>query len=129
MSSWAAAAALLARWVAARASDSLIRRTWIVVDPSGLIFLVLMMVIFYFMLIRPQKRRAQQHRSLVESLGIGDEIVTIGGLYGTVKRLGDDEIDLEVAPGTTMRFLKTAVARKVTEELEPTETRAEEDTA
>ncbi|CAN5553423.1 hypothetical protein BH24ACT26_BH24ACT26_18130 [soil metagenome] len=87
-------------------------------DPSGLIFLILMMVIFYFMLIRPQKRRAQQHRSLVDSLGDGDEVVTVGGLYGTVKRLGDEAIDLEIAPGTTVRVLKTAVARRLTEDLE-----------
>ena len=89
-------------------------------DPSGLIFLALMMVIFYFMLIRPQKRRADQHRSLVNSLGVGDEVVTIGGLFGTVRRLGDDELELEVAPGTTVRVLKTAVARRVTEDLEET---------
>jgi preprotein translocase subunit YajC len=80
-----------------------------------------MMVIFYFMLIRPQKRRAEQHRNLVGSLSVGDEIVTIGGLYGTVKRLRDDEIDLEVAPGTTLRVLKSAVARRVTEEADSSE--------
>jgi preprotein translocase subunit YajC len=88
------------------------------VDPSGLIFLILMMVIFYFMLIRPQKRRAQQHRDLVQSLVLGDEVVTIGGLLGTVARLEDEAIELEVSPGTRLRFLKSAVARKVTAETE-----------
>jgi preprotein translocase subunit YajC len=97
------------------------------VDPSGLIFLGLMLVIFYFMLIRPQKRRAQQHRSLMDSLDEGDEVVTIGGLYGTVTRLADAEVDLEVAPGTTIRFLKSAVARKVSEELEPSEAGPEDE--
>jgi preprotein translocase subunit YajC len=100
------------------------------VDPSGLIFLVLMMVIFYFLLIRPQKRRAEQHRNLVGSLSVGDEVITIGGLYGSVKRLGDDDIDLEVAPGTTLRVLKSAVARRVTEEAESSselETTSEDD--
>ncbi|MFN2491097.1 MAG: preprotein translocase subunit YajC [Actinomycetota bacterium] len=87
-------------------------------DPAGLIFLVFMMVIFYFVLIRPQKRRAEQHRSLVNSIGPGDEVVTIGGLFGTVRRLDDEAIDLEVASGTTVRVLKTAVARRVTEDLE-----------
>ncbi|HEX2236000.1 MAG TPA: preprotein translocase subunit YajC [Actinomycetota bacterium] len=93
-------------------------------DPSGLIFLILMMVIFYFMLIRPQKRRAQQHRDLVQSLEIGDEVVTIGGLLGTVARLENDALELEVSPGTRLRFLKTAVARKV--ESEPEEAAVEE---
>ena len=80
---------------------------------SSLVFLALLMAIFYFMLIRPQRRRVQQHRDLVESLREGDEIVTIGGLFGRVIRLGDDDLELEVAPGTTLRALKTAVARKV----------------
>jgi preprotein translocase subunit YajC len=75
-----------------------------------------MMGIFYFMLIRPQKKRAQHHRDLVESLDEGDEVVTIGGLYGRVRRIGDQEVDLEVAPGTVLRFLKSAVARKLTED-------------
>jgi preprotein translocase subunit YajC len=83
------------------------------VDPSGLIFLVFMFVIFYFLLIRPQKRRAQQHRDLVQSLEVGDEVVTIGGLHGTVTRLGDEEIELEASPGVNLRFNKTAIARKV----------------
>lgn len=85
---------------------------------SSLIFLGLLIAIFYFMLIRPQKKRVEQHRSLVESLTVGDEIVTIGGVHGTVKRLGDDDLELEVAPGTVLRLVKSAVARRVTAELE-----------
>jgi preprotein translocase subunit YajC len=86
-------------------------------SPAGnLIFLVLLVAVFYFMLIRPQKRRVDQHRRLIESLGDGDEIVTIGGVFGTITRLGADEVEVEIAPGTTVRILKSAVARKVTEE-------------
>lgn len=85
---------------------------------SSLIFLGLLIAVFYFMLIRPQKKRVEQHRSLVESLTVGDEIVTIGGVHGTVKRLGDDDLELEVAPGTVLRLVKSAVARRVTAELE-----------
>jgi preprotein translocase subunit YajC len=81
---------------------------------SSLIFLVLFGGIFYFMLIRPQKRRVQQHRALMDSLSLGDEVVTIGGLYGTVRRLSDEDLDLEVASGVTLRVLKSAVARKLT---------------
>jgi preprotein translocase subunit YajC len=81
---------------------------------SSLIFLVLFGGIFYFMLIRPQRRRVQQHRALMDSLGLGDEVVTIGGLYGTVRRLSDEDVDLEVASGVTLRVLKSAVARKLT---------------
>jgi preprotein translocase subunit YajC len=87
---------------------------------SSLIFLVFLVAIFYFMLIRPQRRRVQQHRSLIDSLNVGDEIVTIGGLFGTIKRLGDEDLDLQVDSTTTVRLVKTAVARVVADEA-PTE--------
>ena len=82
---------------------------------SSLIFLALLIVVFYFMLIRPQKRRVEQHRRLIESLGEGDEIVTIGGLYGRITRMGSEDIDLDVGGGTRLRFIKSAIARKVEE--------------
>jgi preprotein translocase subunit YajC len=84
----------------------------------NLLFLVFIFAIFYFMLIRPQKRRVEQHRRLIESIRLGDEIVTIGGLYGVVRGLGDDEIRLEVGDNTTVRIVKSAVARRVTEDVE-----------
>ena len=83
-----------------------------------LIFMGFLIAIFYFMLIRPQKRRVQQHRQLIESVGIGDEIITIGGIYGTVRAIGDDEMEVEVSAGTTVRFTKSAIARRVTEDLQ-----------
>lgn len=85
---------------------------------SSLIFLGLLIAIFYFMLIRPQKKRMEQHRKLVDSIGPGDEVITMTGLYGTVRSIGDDELELEIAPGTTVRFLKSAIGRRVTEDLE-----------
>lgn len=88
---------------------------------SSLIFLVLLVGIFYFMLIRPQKRRVDQHRTLIESLGLGDEIVTIGGIFGTIKNIHDEDIELEIAPGTVIRIVKTAVARQVSEDVDEAE--------
>lgn len=85
---------------------------------NSLIFLLLLMAIFYFMLIRPQKRRVQQHQQLLESIGVGDEVVTIGGLHGTVRAIGDEDVEIEAAPGMTLRFVKSAIARRVSEELE-----------
>jgi preprotein translocase subunit YajC len=97
---------------------------------ANLIFLGLLIAIFYFMLIRPQKRRVDAHRRLVESISVGDEIVTIGGFYGTIRRMGDDDIDLEISPGTTMRLVKSAIARRVTEDVEePAEDTGTEETA
>ena len=80
---------------------------------SSLIFLILMGAIFYFMLVRPQRRRVQQHRALVDSLSVGDEVVTIGGLFGTITRLNEDDVELRVDTSTTLRFLKTSIARVV----------------
>ena len=80
---------------------------------SSLIFLVLVGVVFYFMLYRPNKRRIDQHRSLIESVEVGDEVVTIGGLFGTVRQITDEQFHLELAPGTQVRLAKSAIARRV----------------
>lgn len=80
---------------------------------SSLIFLILMGAVFYFMLVRPQRRKVQQHRALVDSLSLGDEVVTIGGLFGTITRLNEADVELRVDDSTTLRFLKTSIARVV----------------
>ena len=85
---------------------------------SSLIFLGLLIAIFYFMLIRPQKKRMEEHRKLVDSVGPGDQIITMTGLYGTVRTIGDDDVEVEIAPGTNVRLLKSAIGRRVTEDLE-----------
>lgn len=85
---------------------------------SSLIFLALLVGIFYFMLIRPQKRRMDDHRKLVSSIDTGDTVITMSGMYGTVKAIGDEDVELEIAPGTTVRVVKNAIGRRVTEDLE-----------
>ena len=86
---------------------------------SSLIFLALLGAMMYFLIARPQRQRAQRHKALVDSLEVGDEIVTIGGLFGTIEGLGDDYIELKVDSTTTLRFVKTAVARVVVDDDEP----------
>ncbi|MBA3291295.1 MAG: preprotein translocase subunit YajC [Actinobacteria bacterium] len=87
-------------------------------DPAftQILILGLLFGVFYFMLIRPQKKRAQTHRNLIESVEVGDEVVTIGGLHGRVTRVGEDDLDIEAAPGTNLKFVKSAIARKLTED-------------
>ncbi len=88
--------------------------------------LILIGVVFYFLLIRPQQRRARAQRELIQSVDIGDEVVTIGGIFGTVRALDDDAVTLEVAPGTTMRFVRSAIARRLTTDYdEPEEEESE----
>jgi preprotein translocase subunit YajC len=81
-----------------------------------LISLALMVAIFYFLLIRPQQRRARQQRELVGSLAVGDEVVTIGGMFGTITDMDDESVTLDVGSGTRIRFVKQAVARKFVQE-------------
>jgi preprotein translocase subunit YajC len=75
--------------------------------------LLLMGLIFYFLLIRPQRRQRQAHQRLVQSVDVGDEVVTIGGLYGTVRSVDDESISLEVAPNVEVKFSRAAIARKL----------------
>lgn len=82
-------------------------------DPGSLLMLVIIMIIFYFVLVRPQKKRAQEHSALLKALAPGDEVVTIGGVYGFVNRVEDDAVYLEVSEGTEIRLTKTAVAKRV----------------
>ena len=83
---------------------------------ANLIFLAFIITLFYFLAIRPQKRRAEAHRELVNAIDVGDEVVTIGGMHGTVRRIAETEVELEVAPGTNVRFLKQAIARRLSDE-------------
>ncbi len=80
---------------------------------SSLIFLVLVGLVFYFMLYRPNKKRIDQHRLLIDSVQVGDEVVTIGGLFGHVREISDEQFHLELAPGTTVRLAKSAIARRI----------------
>ncbi|HET8682961.1 MAG TPA: preprotein translocase subunit YajC [Micromonosporaceae bacterium] len=84
---------------------------------STVSLLLMMGLIFgamYFLMIRPQQKRRRQVESMQSGLGIGDEVVTIGGLYGTVTDITDETVSLEVAPGVTTRYARGAVSRVVT---------------
>lgn len=83
---------------------------------SSLVFLALLIGIFYFMLIRPQKRQAEQRRQLIESVEPGDDVITIGGMHGIVRSIDDEDVELEVAPGVVVTYVRSAIARKVYEE-------------
>jgi preprotein translocase subunit YajC len=80
---------------------------------SILLFFAVMGGIFYFLLIRPQQRQRRAQRQLVESLDVGDEVITMSGIFGTIRALDDESITIEVSPGVNMKFLKGAVARKL----------------
>ena len=72
--------------------------------------LILIFVIFYFFLIRPQQKRVKDHRSMVESLKRGDEIITSGGIIGTVDRLlEDDRIEVIIGDNVKVQIIKSTI--------------------
>jgi preprotein translocase subunit YajC len=68
--------------------------------------------LFYFLMIRPQRNRMKRHQQLVESLAVGDEVTTIGGLFGTIEHMDDDIAILQVEGGGRIRVLRRALAGK-----------------
>jgi preprotein translocase subunit YajC len=83
-----------------------------------LIVLVAMFALLWLFLIRPQRRRAQAHRDLLTKVEIGDEILTVGGLIGRVRSAQDEELVLEIAPGTNVRVARRSVASVLSPGLE-----------
>ena len=79
---------------------------------------MLLLALMWFLLIQPQRRRQQQQKRLLIELTVGDEVITMGGLYGRVKALRDDDLTLEIAPETNVRVSKSAVAARVAPEPE-----------
>ncbi len=73
--------------------------------------LILMFVIFYFLLIRPQQKKAKQHREMVNALKKGDTVVSSGGLYGVVTGLTDDTVTVEVAPKVRVKISRGSVSK------------------
>jgi preprotein translocase subunit YajC len=92
-----------------------------------LIPIALLIGLTWFVLVRPQRRRQQQQKEMVSELQVGSEILTAGGVYGTVKNVGDTELVLEIAPGTNVKLDKRAVAMVVPEEGPITEPAAVEE--
>jgi preprotein translocase subunit YajC len=74
--------------------------------------IILMFVVLYFLMIRPQMKRAKEHKALIEALAKGDEVVTGGGIAGRVTRVSDNFISLEVADTVEIQVQKQAVSHR-----------------
>ena len=75
----------------------------------GLLPIVLMFVLLYFLMIRPQMKRAKEHKQMVEALQKGDEVLTAGGVVGRITVMGDAYVSLEIAPGIEVSVQRSAV--------------------
>mgnify|MGYP000343420771 FL=1 len=72
--------------------------------------LILIFVIFYFFLIRPQQKKAKEHKLMVASLKRGDEVVTSGGIVGKVERiLGDDKVEILISENVTVQVIQSTI--------------------
>ena len=80
--------------------------------------LILIFVIFYFFLIRPQQKRVKEHKEMVKNLKRGDEVITSGGIIGTVDRVfEDDRIELQIADGVKVQVIRNTVQSHLKKEV------------
>lgn len=77
----------------------------------GMLPLVLMFVVLYFVMIRPQMKKAKEHKNMVESLAKGDEVVTSGGLLGKVTKVAEGFINVEIANGVDVQLQRSSVVQ------------------
>lgn len=84
-------------------------------DPGlmGYLPLIIIFVLFYFLLIRPQSKRAKDHKNMVAALAKGDELVTNGGLLGKATDVGESFISLEIAEGVTVQIQRQSISTLV----------------
>jgi preprotein translocase subunit YajC len=84
----------------------------------GLALPILLIVGFYFLLIRPQRNRQRAQQALVASLEVGDDIMTTGGIFGTIVEIDDDEgtVTVEIAPATRIRMLRQGISQRFVED-------------
>ena len=85
---------------------------------EGIVMLVIMFAIFYFLLIRPQQKRAKQHKELVNSLKAGDQVVTAGGVHGKVTAVQDTLVTLEIASNVRVKVNRSSIVGTKTDQLE-----------
>lgn len=83
---------------------------------DGTLIILVLLVLMYVVLFLPRQRQMARQRAMQAALAVGDEVVTIGGMHGTVTELHEDGLRLEVSPGVEVRFVRDAVARRLASE-------------
>jgi preprotein translocase subunit YajC len=94
---------------------------------SGILFIIVIaFLVLYLIVIRPQKRRQAQQQKLTSELNVGDEVLTAGGIYGTITDVDEDRVTVEIAPKLEVQVARRAIAGVFTEPEPDTGTEAEE---
>jgi preprotein translocase subunit YajC len=83
---------------------------------SGFLPIIILFAIFYFLLIRPQQKKAKEHKEMVANLKKGQRVVTSSGIYGTVQSIDDTTIELEIADKVKVKMARNNVAAVLSEE-------------
>lgn len=83
------------------------------------LWLVALLAAFFFLIVRPQRRQMTAHRALVESLVIGDEVISTSGIIGVVRALDDETLDLEIAPSVVIKLARGAVGNRISSPTTP----------
>lgn len=86
-------------------------------NASGLLLPLLFLVALYLLMIRPQQKRQKEHQQLIASIGVGDDVITVGGVHGRVEALTDETMDLEVTDDIVIRFQRSSLARVVRDDI------------
>lgn len=73
--------------------------------------IILIIAALYFLMIRPQSKRRREAQEMQSRLAVGDDVQTVGGLYGTVTAVDDESVSVEASPGVNLRFARGAIAR------------------
>ena len=76
---------------------------------ESIVLIVLMFAVLYFLMIRPQMKRAKEHKTMIDALQKGDEVVTAGGVLGRITKIGDNYVSLEVANNVEIQVQRSAV--------------------
>jgi preprotein translocase subunit YajC len=99
---------------------------------SGFLFIIVIaFLLLWLIVVRPQRKRQNQQQQMLSELQVGDEVLTAGGIYGTVSSLDDDQVTVEIAPRTEVRVARRAIAgiTRDPEDEEPEEAEEPEDEA
>ena len=80
--------------------------------PVFLVYFALLAVLFFFLIVRPQRRQLASRRALIASVEVGDDVITAGGIYGTVRAIDGDVLQIEVADGVVITLAREAIARR-----------------
>lgn len=83
----------------------------------AILYFVVLAAAFFLLIVRPQRRRAAAHQALVKALEPGDDVITTGGIFGVIRAVDDETVDLEVAPGTVLHLARASIAQRVPDDL------------